>query len=42
MYVDKQLGPEMKSTGEEIRFVKDLTDPFFRKLHSERSMYLTR
>jgi len=39
--VDKQLGPEMKSTGEEIRFVKDLTDPFFRKLHSERSMYLT-
>ena len=40
--VDKQLGPEMKSTGEEIRFVKDLTDPFFRKLHSERSMYLTR
>ncbi len=41
-HVDKQLGPEMKSTGEEIRFVKDLTDPFFRKLHSERSMYLTR
>ena len=40
--VDKQLGPEMKSTGEEIRFVKDLTDPFFRKLHKERSMYLTR
>ena len=40
--VDKQLGPEMKSTGEEIRFVKDLTDPYFRKLHNERSMYLTR
>ena len=40
--VDKQLGPEMKSTGEAIRFIKDLTDPFFRKLDSQRSMYLTR
>ena len=40
--VDKNLGPEMKSTGEEIRFIKDLTDPYFRKLHNERSMYLTR
>jgi carbamoyl-phosphate synthase large subunit len=40
--VDKNLGPEMKSTGEEIRFIKDLTDPFFRKLHNERSMYLSR
>ena len=39
--VDKNLGPEMKSTGEEIRFIKDLTDPFFRKLHNERSMYLS-
>ena len=39
--VDKNLGPEMKSTGEEIRFIKDLTDPFFIKLHKERSMYLT-
>ncbi len=39
--VDKNLGPEMKSTGEEIRFIKDLTDPFFLKLHKERSMYLT-
>ena len=40
--VDKQLGPEMKSTGEAIRFIDDLDDPFFRKLDSERSMYLTR
>ncbi len=40
--VDKQLGPEMKSTGEAIRFIKDLDDPFFRKLDSQRSMYLTR
>ena len=40
--VDKQLGPEMKSTGEAIRFIKDLEDPFFKKLDRERSMYLTR
>ncbi len=40
--VDKQLGPEMKSTGEAIRFIDDLEDPFFRKLDRERSMYLTR
>ena len=40
--VDKQLGPEMKSTGEEIRFIKDLTDPFFRELDNQRYMYLTR
>ena len=38
--VDKQLGPEMKSTGEEIRFIKDLNDPFFRELDRNRSMYL--
>ena len=40
--VDKQLGPEMKSTGEAIHFIKDLNDPFFRKLDKERSMYLSR
>ncbi len=40
--VDKNLGPEMKSTGEEIRFIKDLSDPFFRDLDSKRNMYLTR
>ncbi len=40
--VDMNLGPEMKSTGEEIRFIKDLTDPYFRNLDSKRSMYLTR
>ena len=38
--VDKRLGPEMKSTGEAIRFIKDLTDPFFRELDRNRSMYL--
>ncbi len=40
--VDKQLGPEMKSTGESIHFVKDMTDPFFRELDRNRSQYLTR
>ena len=38
--VDKRLGPEMKSTGEAIRFIKDTTDPFFRELERNRSMYL--
>jgi carbamoyl-phosphate synthase large subunit len=40
--VDKNLGPEMKSTGEAIHFIKDTTDPFFRELDRNRSMYLTR
>ncbi len=40
--VDKNLGPEMKSTGEAIRFVKDLKDPYFRELDSQRNMYLSR
>jgi carbamoyl-phosphate synthase large subunit len=40
--VDKALGPEMKSTGEKIYFIKDLTDPFFVKTYNERNMYLTR
>ncbi|MEL6941385.1 MAG: carbamoyl-phosphate synthase large subunit [Bacteroidota bacterium] len=40
--VDKNLGPEMKSTGEAIRFIVDLSDPFFRELDRQRYMYLTR
>ena len=40
--VDKSLGPEMKSTGEAIHFIKDLKDPFFREVYAERSMYLSR
>ena len=40
--VDKNLGPEMKSTGEAIRFIKDLSDPFFRELDRQRNMYLSR
>jgi carbamoyl-phosphate synthase large subunit len=39
-HVDKRLGPEMKSTGEAIRFIDDLTDPFFRELERNRNMYL--
>ena len=38
--VDKRLGPEMKSTGEAIYFIKDLRDPYFRELDRNRSMYL--
>ena len=38
--VDKRLGPEMKSTGEMIHFIKDLKDPYFRELDRNRSMYL--
>jgi len=38
--VDKRLGPEMKSTGEAIYFIKDLKDPYFRELERNRSMYL--
>src|SRR5690606_30253968 len=40
--VDKQLGPEMKSTGEAIRFIKDLDDPFFREMYTQKSMYLSK
>ncbi|MCB9296126.1 MAG: carbamoyl-phosphate synthase large subunit [Lewinellaceae bacterium] len=40
--VDKNLGPEMKSTGEAIRYIRDLSDPFFRELDRQRYMYLTR
>src|SRR5678809_715796 len=39
--VSKELGPEMKSTGEAIRFIKDLRDPYFRTLYKERSMHLS-
>jgi len=37
---DKRLGPEMKSTGEAIYFIKDLKDSYFRELDRNRSMYL--
>ncbi len=40
--IEKELGPEMKSTGESIRFIKDLNDPYFRHLYKEKSMYLSK
>lgn len=40
--VKKELGPEMKSTGEGIRFVKSLKDPYFVKIYSERNLYLSK
>jgi carbamoyl-phosphate synthase large subunit len=40
--VSRELGPEMKSTGESIRFIKDLYDPTFRDLYKKKSMMLSR
>jgi len=40
--VNKELGPEMKSTGEAIRFIDDLKDKFFREVYSERNLYLSK
>jgi len=40
--VNKQLGPEMKSTGESILFIEDLKDDAFYDLHARRKMYLTK
>jgi len=40
--VNKQLGPEMKSTGESILFINDLNDDNFFELYSRRKMYLTK
>ena len=40
--VNKQLGPEMKSTGESFLFIDDLNDDSFIELYSRRKMYLTK
>ncbi|WP_340153890.1 carbamoyl-phosphate synthase large subunit [uncultured Marivirga sp.] len=40
--VNKELGPEMKSTGESIYFIDDLMDDYFLKIVSERNLYLSR
>ena len=40
--VNKELGPEMKSTGEIIYFIDNLEDPFFVKVYSERNLYLSK
>ena len=40
--VDKQLGPEMKSTGESILFIDSLKDDEFYDLYARRKMYLSK
>jgi len=40
--VNKELGPEMKSTGEAIYFIDDLMDDYFLKIYSERNLYLSK
>ena len=40
--VNKQLGPEMKSTGESILFIDSLKDDEFYDLYSRRKMYLSK
>jgi carbamoyl-phosphate synthase large subunit len=40
--VNKELGPEMKSTGEAIYFIDDIYDDYFVNIYSERNLYLSR
>jgi carbamoyl-phosphate synthase large subunit len=40
--VERELGPEMKSTGEAIVFVRDLRDEHFQRPYKIRSLYLSR
>ena len=40
--VNKELGPEMKSTGEAIYFIDDLLDDYFLDIYGERNLYLSR
>ncbi|MCS6968195.1 MAG: carbamoyl-phosphate synthase large subunit [Cytophagales bacterium] len=40
--ITKELGPEMKSTGEMIYFIQDLDDEKFLELYAERNLYLSR
>jgi carbamoyl-phosphate synthase large subunit len=40
--VNKELGPEMKSTGEAIYFIDDLMDDYFLDIYNERNRYLSR
>ncbi len=40
--VPKELGPEMRSTGEAIAFVETLTDEHFRRPYEMRNLYLSR
>lgn len=40
--VNKELGPEMKSTGESIYFIDDLMDDYFMDIYAERNLYLSK
>jgi carbamoyl-phosphate synthase large subunit len=40
--IQKELGPEMKSTGEAIYFIDDLNDEYFQNVYSERNLYLSK
>jgi carbamoyl-phosphate synthase large subunit len=40
--VKKELGPEMKSTGESIYFAKDFNDEHFKKPYEFKSLYLSK
>ncbi len=40
--VNKELGPEMKSTGEAIYFIDDLMDDYFFEIYAKRNLYLSR
>jgi carbamoyl-phosphate synthase large subunit len=40
--VKKELGPEMKSTGESIYFAKDFNDDHFKKPYEFKSLYLSK
>jgi carbamoyl-phosphate synthase large subunit len=40
--VNKNLGPEMKSTGESILFIENLKDDEFYNLYTRRKMYLSK
>lgn len=40
--IQKELGPEMKSTGEAIYFIENLQDEYFQNIYSERNLYLSK
>jgi carbamoyl-phosphate synthase large subunit len=40
--IQKELGPEMKSTGEAIYFIDSLQDEYFQNVYSERNLYLSK
>jgi carbamoyl-phosphate synthase large subunit len=40
--IQKELGPEMKSTGEAIYFIDTLQDEYFQNIYSERNLYLSK